>query len=160
MEEGAYRKYDVAIKSLAVVGAIASFWVSFWQYTETKEKEYKVNYWNLQIKACQTGAELSTQVAIQVFNNKTVDKNTIEKLYGFTWGEARLFLDDPTLDAIQQVMQKATSCSEKNECDYNTFNVMPLMFTQDCRKLVSRSWDLSLENISDGKKWVYKKQHD
>jgi len=149
MTENTYRLFEAFARILLLVGGFVAFVISYSHYYEVKEREFKLNFWDEQIKACKYGASLSTKVALEVSRFNSVNSQVIGDLYAYSYGEARLFLNDKSLDVLEQIMRLAASCSHGQVCDYNDFNLNVLRFSQLCRDLISTSWDISLDAIND-----------
>ncbi|PSU46609.1 hypothetical protein C9J12_18030 [Photobacterium frigidiphilum] len=159
MDENKYRRIDILLRGIISLGAVVAFLFSVYQYKATKEKEFKVKYWNEQLRICQDGTKYATKFVLDISNNGKVERKYIDHLYQVTFGEARLLLTDKPLETLQYIMQEASTCSyyEDISCDDSIFNAKALLFAQQCRAMLSESWNTPLNQIGEGKVWIYER---
>ena len=105
MSENTYRFFEAFTRTLLLVGGFVAFVISYSQYQEVKEREFKLNFWSEQLDACKYGASLSTKVALEVSRFNSVNNQVIGDLYAYSYGEARLFLNDKSLDVLEQIIR-------------------------------------------------------
>ncbi|WP_308366438.1 hypothetical protein [Microbulbifer sp. TB1203] len=157
MDEHRYRLIDLSIKSFALMGAAIAFFSGIYQFQESNEKDYKLEFWNKQLEVCSKGSELSTKLAIDV--EEKIKQDDIYALYQIIYGDARYFLTDKPRDDLMAVMQHGVNCSgeriSEDECNHNYFNSVVLRFAQSCRDMLAKSWNMSLHTINDGRRWIY-----
>jgi hypothetical protein len=66
MDENLYRVYDVALKSLTIIGVIVAALWAYHTYTDTKEKEFYSTFWNAKlILFLETSAAASTMATTE-----------------------------------------------------------------------------------------------
>ncbi|AMF96757.1 hypothetical protein AL538_02915 [Vibrio harveyi] len=159
MEEQTYRCWDIILKLIAIPGAILVFAFSVYSFLEAKEKDYKSKYYEKQVNICIEGSDFATKFYLEIYETGKVSKENIAELYQVTFGKGRILLSDKPLGTLQKIMQDASSCSgiENLKCDSSKFNTLALLFAQQCRKMLSESWETPLEEISDGQVWVFEK---
>ncbi len=95
MDDAEYKKADIRIKWLVLLGSAAAFIWGVYEYRENAEREFKKPFLEKQIQVCQDVTTLVAQVARIKSNSKRAEQ--IDKLSILYFSRSALFLTDEAL---------------------------------------------------------------
>lgn len=158
MDESTHRKFDIAIRSIAILGTLGVLILGLQKYLDAKQRDYKSHYWAMQLSQCEVGTGFATQIVLDL--PESLDREMLDELYKLTYGKFRIYFEDQPLSTIVEIMQRASACEDEYDaelCSHSYFNSRALLFAQQCRDMVSESWNIPLGSIREREKWIFPK---
>lgn len=138
------------LKVVASFGAIIVAVFGFYQYKVNLEKEYKKPFWEAQFKVCNEASLISSKIALE--SESEIRQETIDELFTMYYGQANFVLDAKAFDALGDIGSYAVRCKKGilklNECIRPIFNGKSFGVAQACRNLITVSWNMPLEQLS------------
>ncbi|NOQ94677.1 MAG: hypothetical protein GQ547_08610 [Methylophaga sp.] len=134
-----YQKYDIAIKSLALIISAVIFVYGINSYNDESNRDFKRPFLTAQIEACK---KLTEAVA--------------DKLWSLYYSQGALFLNNEALSEYRVFIKAVEDCPGKrtiNECHPANFGSYQFNIAQACRNELVKTWGsnpyLWVEELSD-----------
>lgn len=144
MSEDTYRRWDVLIKVVALVGSA----LAIWAYFDKKEAEFRMPFWDVQLKLYFEATEITSKVA-SLPDGEDRDKAT-RRFWELYYGPLRVVEDS---DNVSHAMEVFGTCL-REKCSQTKLQNHALDLADACAKSIAETWS---QNFNEYKSQVKRK---
>jgi hypothetical protein len=138
-------KFDIVLKTIALIGAIVSFFYGIYNYKNINKDDSAKAFWNQQFPIykdlCSSAATIATSKDSLLVQKATDD------FWRMYYGEARMVVDW----GVHKKMSQYASILKDFERGFKSSDELTLAsyeLATQCRKSLSESWNIPLSELS------------
>ncbi|MCX6173382.1 MAG: hypothetical protein NTZ27_01330 [Ignavibacteriales bacterium] len=144
MEEGKYRRWDVIVKVVGGLGILITFFWGTFIYYETKDHDFKKDFFSNQIKIYIESSEVASKISLATNLKASEIVNARQRFWELYYGSFNI-ITDSTVNSSMIDYGNILALLEKGEIkNIDTLQYYSLALSDACRESLGKSWDVPL----------------